>query len=647
MAGRRYSLGAASVPLPRGTRVVLRTDVRGEDGFVHRQASLATVRDSSKNVYHLRTPSGRELVATRDQITVQRQDLLQDLGQRVWAFEALEPHVIYAGIVGSQAWGLAGPSSDEDVRGCFVLPFEDHVSLWEPPDEIQDPAGDAAYWEIEKLLHQGLRGDANTLEALWTPLIKTITPLGRRLRDERRMFVSMNVLGSFGRYAQSQFEKIQRSLTRNEKFLQVLDDIDAGREPAVEKKELTAMVRSIFDRGLIEGASYDLLVAAVRDGRRKELEPPPHRPKNAYNLLRLLHSCLSWLRTGEPLIEVEGDLKTTLLAIKNLETPIEETLAMAQEVAAEVDEVAKSATLPEAPDYDAADALLAACRRRAAARVFGATGLGEDLEPEMFPVELPADVDVAALQRFLAERAQPPAGRTLWIALSGSHAYGFPSADSDLDVKGTFLPPVAATLGLSAGASAVSFLGDFEGREYDLTLNELKKTIVSILAGNGNYVERFLGPLPLLVTPLGRRVRSLTKRNLSRRVLGHYRGFMVSIEKRYAAESAEGVRKAKRLLYVYRSGLTGLHLLRTGEVETDVTKLAPEYGYERVAELVRVKASAEVVTIEDDRPYLEDLERLGAALPEAATTSVLPEIPAEPEAFEAMFVELVRAGDST
>ena len=37
-------LSEETVVLPRGTRVVLKTEIRGDDGFVHRPASAATVR---------------------------------------------------------------------------------------------------------------------------------------------------------------------------------------------------------------------------------------------------------------------------------------------------------------------------------------------------------------------------------------------------------------------------------------------------------------------------------------------------------------------------------------------------------------------------------------------------------------------------
>ncbi len=656
MARRTLRLGAETITLPRGTRVVLRVDVPG-DGFLHRQASIATVQDVHKNTYTLVTPSGRTLTAQRDQIAVQRQDLLADLGQREAGFEGLVEHVVYAAVVGSQAWGLAGPHSDEDVRGAFVLPFERYTSLWDAPDEIQDPEGDRAFWEIEKLLHQGLRGDANTLECLWTPLVKSATPIGERLRSERRMFVSMNVLGSFGRYAQSQFKKIERSLERNAALTHLLggieggiDSVDAAAAHLLEgddktrRREITAMVRSTFDRGLIDRADFGAMVEAVRAGRRGELEPGPHRPKNAYNLLRLLHSCLSWLRTGEPLIEVTGALRETLLAIKEQRTPIEDTLARAQAVAAEIDEAAHEAKLPESPDYDAADRLLRDARRAQARVALSVPGpiATDALAPMLLPVPLPADVDVASMRRFLTERGQPERGRTMWIALSGAHAYGFPSVDSDLDVKGTFVAPSRDALGFAGVPPATDFLGDFDGREYDLTLNEIDRTARSILTGNGNYIERFLGPLPLLTTELGRRFGALVAKNLSRQVYGHYRGFSAQVRKRYEAEAADGRRIAKRLLYVYRTALTGLHLLKTGEVETDATKIASAYGFDRVHALARIKASEEKrsLSAEEAAPYVADLDALDAALAAAHEASILPEAPAEAEALEDFVVSL-------
>ena len=155
------------------------------------------------------------------------------------------------------------------------------------PDEIQNPAGEEAYWEIEKLLYQGLRGDANTLETLWSPLHKVVTPLGQVLLERRRMFVSMHILGSFGRYAQSQFQKIQRSLIRDQALTELLAVMRAGqldnREQAAAflaraahisraqeaTNELKACVRSLCDRGLLPEASFEALLQGCGLDRRR------------------------------------------------------------------------------------------------------------------------------------------------------------------------------------------------------------------------------------------------------------------------------------------------------------------------------------------------------------------------------------------
>lgn len=673
MRDRSFRLDERTIQLPRGTRVVLRTDVEGDDGFVHRAASLAVVKASVYETYTLETPSGRTLTAQRDQLKVQRADLLQELGARQWDERRLRDEVIYAAVVGSRAWGLAEPDSDEDVRGCFLAPFDDASGLWRFPDEIHDPCHEEAYWEIEKLLHQALRGDANTLETLWSPLVRVETPLGQRLRGRREAFVSINVVGSFGRYAQSQFEKMRRSEARARGLRALLHAVERGEadDPSAAagilreelggdertgREELKACLRSLFDRGLLPGTGYAELAQAVALGRRGELEPEPHRPKNAYNLLRLLHSCLRWLRCGEPLIEVSGELRTTLLAIKRQELTVEAILALAERAAAEVEAAAAEARLPERPDYAAADDLLRLARREAARRHLETTGAIEPapgrparpvthpLVPRLFEAPLPPDVDPGSLRRFLEPHLAR--GDVLWLALTGAHAYGFPSADSDLDLKGTYVLLAEDMLRLRPALDPRDDLRVFEGREYDFTTHELTPTLELLLRGNGNILERFLGPFPVVTTEAGHALAQLAADSVSRRSAHHYRGFFAGVRRAYDKEKAEGSRKPKRLLYAYRVALTGIHLLRTGELEMDVNRLAAEHGFDRVPDLVELKRTQEKGNLPrdlDDTPWLEDLDRLEIDLEAALEASPLPETPPNADAIERFPIE-VRLG---
>ncbi|WP_394821297.1 DNA polymerase beta superfamily protein [Pendulispora albinea] len=76
-------------------------------------------------------------------------------------------------------------------------------------------------------------------------------------------------------------------------------------------------------------------------------------------------------------------------------------------------------------------------------------------------------------------------------------------------------------------------------------------------------------------------------RSLSRRVHRHYRGFAQN-QLRFAQKEPT----AKKLLYVLRTALTGIHLIATGELEADLTRLMDRYGLADAAALLERNAPA-------------------------------------------------------
>src|SRR5688572_25275932 len=81
----------------------------------------------------------------------------------------------------------------------------------------------------------------------------------------------------------------------------------------------------------------------------------------------------------------------------------------------------------------------------------------------------------------------------LVVALSGAHAYGFPSPDSDLDLKAIHIMPTRLLLGLSEPSTTSDRVGIIEGVEIDYTSNELGAALRGLVKGKGNYLERVLG----------------------------------------------------------------------------------------------------------------------------------------------------------
>jgi hypothetical protein len=184
--------------------------------------------------------------------------------------------------------------------------------------------------------------------------------------------------------------------------------------------------------------------------------------------------------------------------------------------------------------------------------------------------------------------------RHLVVSLSGAHAYGFPSPDSDLDLKGIHIEPTSGLVGLELPPLHADRMEIIEGVEIDYTSNELGAALHSILKGNGNYIERVLGSLLPVQSPELDELKPLVRRSLSRRIFTHYRGFATSQLK--ATEDPKTA-TAKKVLYVLRTTLTGAHALATGEVQADVTRLFSEYGFEDARALVVLKQTGERVPL--------------------------------------------------
>jgi predicted nucleotidyltransferase len=210
------------------------------------------------------------------------------------------------------------------------------------------------------------------------------------------------------------------------------------------------------------------------------------------------------------------------------------------------------------------------------------------------------------------------------VYLSGAHAYGFPSPDSDLDLKAIHVTRTADLLGFDVPPPTSDRAEVIDGVEIDYTSNELAHALAGILAGNGNFLERVLGRMTATSSPLLAELRPLALRSLSRRVHRHYRGFAQN-QLRFLEKEPT----AKKLLYVLRTTTTGVHLLATGELEPDVTRLMARYGIADAAVLIERKRAGERVGLE---PGLLDawrprIDALFAHLDKARESSTLPEDP--------------------
>jgi len=86
----------------------------------------------------------------------------------------------------------------------------------------------------------------------------------------------------------------------------------------------------------------------------------------------------------------------------------------------------------------------------------------------MPPLSIAPDLDTA--RWFIEQHGAPD---SLSVAVAGAHACGFPSADSDLDLKGIHVAPTSAILSLVPPSDSVDVITEFDGTPIDYTSHEL------------------------------------------------------------------------------------------------------------------------------------------------------------------------------
>ena len=299
--------------IPAGTQVVLQTTKESAS-----DESIEAVRKKSGSVgvvikcpphndepYTVQFSDGLIIEATFDELILRRQEV-DNLLAASESFEVFRPFVIYRCQVGSKAFGLSNDQSDDDIRGIFLPSAERHWSLYEIPGQLEfnDGQDDEVYWELEKFLRLALKANPNILETLWTPMVLEASPVAIRLREMRSAFLSKHLYKTYSGYVLSQFRRMRNSVQKKGTF----------------------------------------------------------KNKHAMHLIRLLHSGIGALRTGEIMVDV-SEFRSELLAVRNGQYDFEEVEEMAMDLDRQFAEEFETTSLPEQPDFEAVNQFLIETRR--------------------------------------------------------------------------------------------------------------------------------------------------------------------------------------------------------------------------------------------------------------------------------------------
>lgn len=226
----------------------------------------------------------------------------------------------------------------------------------------------------------------------------------------------------------------------------------------------------------------------------------------------------------------------------------------------------------------------------------------------------------------------------LFSVISGAHLFGFPSPDSDVDIRGVHILPLEQVISLKAPKDTINLDRIVDGLELDLTTHDVKKFFELLLHKSGNTVEQVFSPLVMQTTPEHEELKAIVPQTLTVHHAHHYFGFSQRKWHDFLHKKT-----AKALLYVYRVLLTGIHLMVTHEVQSNLVVLNETYQLPFIDDLIERKVThAEKGILPDadlafyEREYLQLTQRLE----EARDNSSLPQHPNSKEALNDLLVRI-------
>ncbi|MEG4996389.1 nucleotidyltransferase domain-containing protein [Microcoleus sp. B4-D4] len=215
----------------------------------------------------------------------------------------------------------------------------------------------------------------------------------------------------------------------------------------------------------------------------------------------------------------------------------------------------------------------------------------------------------------------------LFATVSGSHLYGFPSADSDFDLRGVHILPLPKVIGLISGEETIEVSEVREKMELDLVTHDIKKFLELLLKRNGYVLEQLYSPLIVYSSEEHQELKELASNCITKHHSHHYLGFAQTQWRLFEKQSP---RRVKPLLYVYRVLLAGIHLMQTGEVEANLVTLNQKFQLSYIPDLIDRKLAGDEKSVLEDTDiefYQQERDRLINVLEEASLTSHLPSNP--------------------
>lgn len=312
----------------------------------------------------------------------------------LWTNPHLGDRIMLLTYGGSHSYGTNVETSDVDIRGCAFNSRSDLLGLTNF-EQVVETETDTTVYGFNKLISLLLNCNPNTIEILGgkPEHYFLLTPAGRTLIDNRKLFLSKRAVHSFGGYATQQLRRLENALARDayppedkerhimgscnnamqtfptryrtfspeqiRLYVDQLDGVPAIHADVNMKHIPLRHFVSISNELMEVTKNYDKL------NHRNQKKDDAHLNKHAMHLIRLYLMCLDILEKGDIITYREHD-KDFLLSIRNGKYQNEdhtfkpEFFKMVREFEKKLDYAKKNTDLPDHPDMKKVEELVMA-----------------------------------------------------------------------------------------------------------------------------------------------------------------------------------------------------------------------------------------------------------------------------------------------
>ena len=142
----------------------------------------------------------------------------------------VQSNTILSGLVGSHAYGLATHKSDIDIMSVFLGDEDTYLGVDytdKLTKEIKAEGYEETAYELRKYAMMCCNSNPNALPLLFLKDYKVITPAGQALLNIKDLFITKDIIRTFGAFALSEIKKVFNT--------EVTGEMGAKRKALVEK----------------------------------------------------------------------------------------------------------------------------------------------------------------------------------------------------------------------------------------------------------------------------------------------------------------------------------------------------------------------------------------------------------------------------